>query len=58
MIVFFAVFCFDFKKFQIIVRTATDKMEAARLKAIRERAWRHIDMISSNADNTAIKSQV
>ncbi|VDO32955.1 unnamed protein product [Brugia timori] len=39
-------------------RTANDKMEAARLKAIRERTWRHIDMISSTADNTAIKSQV
>ncbi|KAL3989402.1 hypothetical protein ACH3XW_27525 [Acanthocheilonema viteae] len=39
-------------------RTAIDKMEAARLKAVRERAWRHIDMISSSADNTAIKSQV
>ncbi|MCP9257316.1 BMA-ATF-6, isoform a [Dirofilaria immitis] len=39
-------------------RTAIDKMEAARLKALRDRAWRHIDMISSNADNTVIKSQV
>ncbi|KAK6111867.1 hypothetical protein QQG55_45365 [Brugia pahangi] len=39
-------------------RTANDKMEAARLKAIRERTWRHIDMISSTVDNTAIKSQV
>uniref|UniRef100_A0A1I8EEU0 BZIP domain-containing protein n=2 Tax=Wuchereria bancrofti TaxID=6293 RepID=A0A1I8EEU0_WUCBA len=39
-------------------RTANDKIEAARLKAIRERTWRHIDMISSTADNTAIKSQV
>ncbi|OZC05944.1 hypothetical protein X798_07080 [Onchocerca flexuosa] len=39
-------------------RTAIDKMEAARLKAVRERAWRHIDMISSGADSTAIKSQV
>uniref|UniRef100_A0A0R3S2P6 BZIP domain-containing protein n=1 Tax=Elaeophora elaphi TaxID=1147741 RepID=A0A0R3S2P6_9BILA len=39
-------------------RTAIDKMEAARLKAVRERAWRHIDMISSNVDNAAIKSQV
>ncbi|VDK77455.1 unnamed protein product [Litomosoides sigmodontis] len=39
-------------------RTAVDKIEAARLKAVRERAWRHIDMISSSADSTAIKSQV
>uniref|UniRef100_A0A915PSA5 BZIP domain-containing protein n=1 Tax=Setaria digitata TaxID=48799 RepID=A0A915PSA5_9BILA len=40
------------------LKTAVDKMEAARLKAIRERAWRHIDMISSSTDNAAIKSQV
>ncbi|CAG9536014.1 unnamed protein product [Cercopithifilaria johnstoni] len=39
-------------------RTAIDKIEAARSKAVRERAWRHIDMISSSADNAAIKSQV
>uniref|UniRef100_A0A1I8EQX7 BZIP domain-containing protein n=1 Tax=Wuchereria bancrofti TaxID=6293 RepID=A0A1I8EQX7_WUCBA len=39
-------------------RTANDKMEATRLKAMHERTWRHIDMISSTADNTTIKSQV
>uniref|UniRef100_A0AAF5RY09 BZIP domain-containing protein n=1 Tax=Wuchereria bancrofti TaxID=6293 RepID=A0AAF5RY09_WUCBA len=38
-------------------RTANDKMEATRLKAMHERTWRHIDMISSTADNTTIKSQ-
>ncbi|KHN80562.1 Cyclic AMP-dependent transcription factor ATF-6 beta [Toxocara canis] len=34
-------------------RSTSDKKEEARLKAVRERAWRHIDMISagSNADN-------
>ncbi|VDK50531.1 unnamed protein product [Gongylonema pulchrum] len=39
------------------MRTAFDKIEDARIKAARERAWRHIDMISASRDNSAINPQ-
>lgn len=31
-------------------RSSNAKKEAARLKAVRDRAWRHLDMISSGSD--------
>lgn len=41
-----------------IFRTALDKMEDARIKAARERVWRHIDMISTNGDSSAMKPKL
>ncbi|VDM97081.1 unnamed protein product [Thelazia callipaeda] len=40
-------------------RTIMDKVEAARLKAVRERTWKHINMISSNGESTSsVRSQL